>query len=374
MAKGFIIFYIIIKIKTIYLIMQTFHNINCYLSFFQHNQKPPNNDQALINKKPGLRDRSITGMLNYWRLIKQDALAPLDQTPYDQYWSQYVKNHYYPVLITNTTKSSGNYGVAVSARIPNGSNVVAGSTNILTLNNNHTLPFMEAISTTERFPLFSATATIEGLGHFIDGGYFENSGLLSLMNFRKYAQKVFDKNGCTEKDTTDKTLKKDHLIIIANSKDNYIANQLDKDFSKGIAIKIDGESDYASIAKGVLNTDRLANHLQTYYKKMAAEYNLILKIYALPYPVNYNEVLDVLGGEPMSTNDIENIRANLKIQNDTLFSLCKTASEKQRFRFRSMSPKWDFAYPALSRLLSRPTINYYKAMVAKHPDLNVHFQ
>ena len=331
-------------------------------------------DQVPINKKPWLRDRSITGMLNYWRLIKQDALAPLDQTPYDQYWSQYVKNHYYPVLITNTTKSSGNYGVAVSARIHNDSNVVAGSTNILTLNNNHTLPFMEAISTTERFPLFSATATIEGLGHFIDGGYFENSGLLSLMNFRKYAQKIFDKNGCTEKDTTDKTLKKDHLIIIANSKDNYIANQLDKVFPKGTAIKIEGESDYASIAKGVLNTDRLANHLQTYYKKMAAEYNLILKIYALPYPVNYNEVLDVLGGEPMSTNDIENIRANLKIQNDTLFSLCKTASEKQRFRFRSMSPKWDFAYPALSRLLSRPTINYYKAMVAKHPDLKVPFQ
>ncbi len=93
MAKGFIIFYIIIKIKTIYLIMQTFHNINCFLSFFQHNQKPPNIDQAPINKKPGLRDRSITGMLNYWRLIKQDALAPLDQTPYDQYWSEYVREH-----------------------------------------------------------------------------------------------------------------------------------------------------------------------------------------------------------------------------------------------------------------------------------------
>ena len=67
--------------------------------------------------------------------------------------------------------------------------VIPGSTNILKLDLHKTLPFMEAISMTERFPLFSATATIEGLGHFIDGGYFENSGLLSLMNFRDYAKK-----------------------------------------------------------------------------------------------------------------------------------------------------------------------------------------
>ncbi|MFN8318927.1 MAG: hypothetical protein U0V54_05830 [Saprospiraceae bacterium] len=326
-------------------------------------------DQVPINKKPWLRDRSITGMLNYWRILKQDALAPLDQTPYDQYWSEYVKDHYYPVLITNTTKSSGNYGVAVSARVGDLTKVIPGSTNILKLDPHKTLPFMEAISTTERFPLFSATATIEGLGHFIDGGYFENSGLLSLMNFRDYAQKIFRDNSCRLTDSLCFNLAQDQLIIIANSKENYISTHLDKYFPKGINIKIDGESDYASIGKGVLNTDRLANHLQTYYSEMAKERNIRVYIYTLPYKVNYNEVLDELGGEPRSLEDIEAIRDHLKKKNQEIFNLCELAAQKQNFRYRSMSPKWDFAYPTLSRLLSRPTINYYKAMVAKHPDL-----
>jgi hypothetical protein len=30
-------------------------------------------DQVPIKKRPGLRDRSITGMLNYWRIIKQKS-------------------------------------------------------------------------------------------------------------------------------------------------------------------------------------------------------------------------------------------------------------------------------------------------------------
>lgn len=326
-------------------------------------------DQAPINKKPGLRDRSITGMLNYWRLIKQDALAPLDQTPYDQYWSEYVKDHYYPVLITNTTKSSGNYGVALSARVGKNTNAVPGSTNILALDNNLTLPFMEAISTTERFPLFSATATIEGLGHFIDGGYFENSGLLSLMNFRKYANHIFAQNNCHLTDSLCISLPEDRLIIIANSKENYISNLIEQYFPEGIAIKIEGESDYASIGKGVLNTDRLANHLQTYYKKMAREHNISYSLYSLPYKVNFNEILDELGGEPKDVKDIETIRTILKEQNQIILDLCDTASLNGKFRYRKMCPKWDFVYPTLSRLLSRPTINYYKAMVAKHPDL-----
>lgn len=164
-------------------------------------------------------------------------------------------------------------------------------------------------------------------------------------------------------------LAQDQLIIIANSKENYISTHLDKYFPKGINIKIDGESDYASIGKGVLNTDRLANHLQTYYSEMAKERNIRVYIYTLPYKVNYNEVLDELGGEPRSLEDIEAIRDHLKKKNQEIFNLCELAAQKQNFRYRSMSPKWDFAYPTLSRLLSRPTINYYKAMVAKHPDL-----
>lgn len=232
-----------------------------------------------------------------------------------------------------------------------------------------TLPFLEALSTTERFPLFSATASIEGLGHFIDGGYFENSGLLSLMNFRKYARSHFTENNCDVTDSNQVHQQKDIILIIANSKDHYIAKIIKDTFSVLPKIKIEGESDYASIGKGVLNTDRLGNHLQSYYELLSNDSTFDLKIYALPYKVRYQEVLDVLGGQPQDTAEINRIRKLIKNRNKITQDICDKAAQNQKYKFRSHSGKWDYIYPTLSRLLSRPTINYYKAMVAKHPEL-----
>lgn len=326
-------------------------------------------DQVPIKKKPGLRDRSITGMLNYWRIIKQNPMDSLDQTPYEKYWSDYVRKKYYPVIITNSTKSSGNYGVALSARPTDIKAVLGGSTNMLKPQAGMTLPFLEALSTTERFPLFSATASIEGLGHFIDGGYFENSGLLSLMNFRKYARSEFAKNNCDPIDSSRVQQQEDRLLIIANSKDHYIAKLIKDRFPIIPKIKIEGESDYASIGKGVLNTDRLGNHLQSYYENLFTDASLSTKIYALPYKLRYHEVLEVLGGKPQEPEDIDKIRKALKDRNQKIKEICDEVAKNKKFRFRSLSGKWDFAYPTLSRLLSRPSVNYYKAMIALHPEL-----
>ena len=63
-------------------------------------------------------------------------------------------------------------------------------------------------------------------------------------------KKIFRDNSCRLTDSLCFNLAQDQLIIIANSKENYISTHLDKYFPKGINIKIDGESDYASIGKG----------------------------------------------------------------------------------------------------------------------------
>jgi hypothetical protein len=249
--------------------------------------------------------------------------------------------------------------------------VLGGSTNMLKPQAGMTLPFLEALSTTERFPLFSATASIEGLGHFIDGGYFENSGLLSLMNFRKYARSVFAQNDCDVIDSNRIQQQEDKLLIIANSKDHYIARIIKDHFPVFPKIKIEGESDYASIGKGVLNTDRLGNHLQTYYELLPNDATLSLQIYALPYKVRYLEVLEVLGGQPQEIADIVRIREALKAKNKMIQDICDTVAQNQnqKYKFRSYSGKWDYIYPTLSRLLSRPSVNYYKALIERHPEL-----
>ncbi|MCH2225750.1 MAG: hypothetical protein MK066_13350, partial [Crocinitomicaceae bacterium] len=46
------------------------------------------------------------------------------------------------------------------------------------MGNEASIPFYQAVSTTNRFPIFSPVAKIKGAGHFIDAGAIDNSGIL----------------------------------------------------------------------------------------------------------------------------------------------------------------------------------------------------
>ncbi len=307
------------------------------------------------------RDRSIVGMNNYWSIITSPC-TPFDTTAYQTYWKEGVNRlGYFPLLITNTTKTSGNYGVAFSAYAdPEKFNqIFKGATNILDLKKDTmSLSFYEAMSTTERFPFFSATASIKGQGHYIDGGYFENSGILSLINLRHYIN---------QKEPKRKT--KDVLIILGNSKSNLIdfyITKLQKDSI--ITIKIAGETDYGAIIKGVLDTDRLGNYLSDHHGIHSDSAILI----NLPYHIRYNDFVKALGGKPQDSMDIATIRKKIKENNDAVDKAINdyVKSEKPNTNRRKYAlSKWDFAYPTLSRYLSRPTVNYYKAMFKYHPHL-----
>lgn len=316
----------------------------------------------LPSLKNGRRDRSITGIHNYWRIIKKDNHISLDETPYEKYWKDAIDTlGYYPIIITNTTKTHGNYGIACSATPSDFKAVFGGATNILRPQKDLTLPFLEALSTTERFALFSSTASIQGLGHFLDAGYFENTGLLSLMNMRRYVNSI--------KKIKNKS-NKDNLLIIANSKSNFILYKLQSiDTLQNIKIAVKGETDFAAIAKGLTSTDRLGQYLANYYDVSNKDTTMNVKTYALPYPLNYSDVVTQLGGEP-DTAGIKIIRKFIKDNNHYLDILCNDYAIKYpKTKRRKTDKTWDFAYPTLSRLLSKSTVNYYKAIVGRHKDL-----
>ncbi len=250
------------------------------------------------------RDRSIVGMRNYWSIITSPC-TPFDTTAYQTYWKEGVDRlGYFPLLITNTTKTSGNYGVAFSAyaKREKFDTIFKGATNILDIiNSKKSLSFYEAMSTTERFPFFSATASIPGQGHYIDGGYFENSGILSIINLRAYINDITGIKG------------KDSLIILGNSKSNTIdfyLSELQKE--NPISIKLNGETDYGAILKGISDTDRLGNYLSDHYGVHSSNAKRI----NLPYHLRYRDFVGALGGEPKNEDDIDSIRNLIEKNNE----------------------------------------------------------
>ncbi|MBK8627843.1 MAG: hypothetical protein IPN86_20440 [Saprospiraceae bacterium] len=294
--------------------------------------------------KTKIKDRSITAMKNYWNIISpnNDGLPILS---YQDYWGQYTKNKPFPILLTNTAQTNGKYGIASSVDLPFDT-VFMHSTNILAVPNRRTLPYFQALSTSERFPFFSATATIDGVGHFIDGGYFDNSGLQSLMSIRNYIN-----NSIEQCDNPN-----DSIFIILNSKENMIdylfasVAQLKK---LDIQLKIEAETDYSAIINGVLNQDVHANYLTTtYLKNTLKDPGYHTKVYYLPYPLRYNDIVNYLGGQP------DDVSAKTILD---FISEHNKRIDKQLLK--ESKSKWHYAYPTLSRMLSGPTVQYYKTMM-----------
>lgn len=293
----------------------------------------------------GGRDRSIVGITNYWNIIKPNT--PFDQTTYQKYWAEGLKNKNksYPILITNTAKTQGYYGVACTAQTNNFGEVFGGATNILDIGNK-TLPYFEAISTSERFPFFSATATIKGLGHFIDGGYFENSGLQSLMNLRRYIRTIHDFAN-----------KSDSLLIIVNAKSVLLSYLMDSVHElDSISMVIKAETDYKSILNGILATEKHPKYLANYYYKNEVKDSTIkTKVYYIPYPLRYSDFTNHLGGNP-DTASIHRIRELIQLNNKKIDTALNLSNKKGDI-------KWNYAYPTLSRMLSKPTVSYYNAIL-----------
>lgn len=300
-----------------------------------------------------VRDRSVTGISNYWHTITSFC-TPFDTTPYQTYWHDgFNKLGYYPILISNATKTHGRYGVSCSAYMDSNkfNEVFKGATNMVKLQDaDKSLSFFEAFSASERFPFFSATASVEGQGHYVDGGYFENSGLLSLMHLREY---INSQNNIGDR-------KKDSLIILGNSKSNYIESLLFDNPALLDNIKIKGETNFKSIFKGVLDTDRLPGLLTAKYFKN--EKSLHTEFHTLPYPLRYNELIRALGGELDTKDKINSARYLIKKNNERIDSLLNVHFNGIKIKPKR-SIRWHYAYPSLSRYLSQSTVNYYHAVV-----------
>ncbi|RDK87267.1 hypothetical protein [Marinirhabdus gelatinilytica] len=261
----------------------------------------------------------------------------------------------------NTAGTSGNRGILWSVKQQKFEDIFPYATNLADLSGNKTIPFYQAVSTTNRFPVFSPAAKIKGYGHFIDAGAIDNSGLLGCLDLHNYLIR-------DEKVLGDKQIA---YIEIINSKSLYVAHLVTEFKEKHDIPHIDAnetETDnlVADLKTG-LNLDKIPNYLSHYLKNWEANSDGNIKYFKImmPHKVTLGDIEGYFNGtilDPTIVNDLEWFLAQ---KNKEILDITEKPD-------KTFFEPWQFYEPTLSRHLSRSSLNYFDAIL-EHPYLKKQF-
>lgn len=315
-----------------------------------------------LNQRIGLRDRPYYAMVKYQNNIQNSKSSMLSETSFRDYWKEaFNRKGYFPSLIMNTAATNGSRGILWSVKQLNFNDIFPYSENLADLSNNKTLPFYQAVSTTNRFPMLSPAAKIPGYGHYIDAGAIDNSGLLGCLDLHNYLlrdqQVLGDKQIAYIEIINSKTLYVNYLI--EKFKNNYKLSHIKKEEKEADNIMVDLETG--------LNLDKIPGYLSDYLTNWEKTSNGSVRYFKIfmPHKVSLDDVESFFSGEISDKQIQEKLIDFLAIENNLILTL----TEKPEKNF--FDP-WEFYEPTLSRHLSKSSVKYIKAIL-KHPLLREQF-
>ncbi|MCB0466169.1 MAG: hypothetical protein KDC78_10940, partial [Aequorivita sp.] len=314
-----------------------------------------------LSQRIGLHDRPYYAMVKYQNNIQNTPSKRLSETSFRDYWKEaFMKEGYFPSLIMNTAGQKGNRGILWSVKQNKFDAIFPYAENLADLAGNKTLPFYQAVSTTNRFPIFSPAAKIKGHGHFIDAGAIDNSGLLGCLDLHNYLLR--------NKVLGDKQIA---YIEIINSKSLYV-NYLVEKFKKEIKIihihKNENESDNIIVdLETGLNLDKIPGYLSDYITNWEKYENGKLRYFKIfmPHKVSMDDVETLFKGKITNPNTQAKLATFLEKENNLILSLTEKPD-------KSFFDPWEFYEPTLSRHLSKSSLNYIDAIL-EHPLLKEQF-
>ena len=280
-----------------------------------------------------------------------NGLKNFNKTSFRTTWSEvFKKKGYFPALLINSTSTKGRQGVALS--IFTQDTIIPASDDILYFKDdkNLSLSYYGALSTSNRFPFLSPAARIEGKGYYLDGGYFENSGLLSASEFHSYLLPEMEEKFSD-------TLKINPVFInIINSKQYYALSKI-TDWKIELHNKNDVTSGQLSAILSTLSsTEKLPRYVtESINKNKEVNVEKIM----MPHKLDYNYIINILGGEPKNPlRLIDSIKANNCL-------IDKALKDSDDYCF----DKWGVVTPPLSRLLGEAAVKYQQAMISEHKEV-----
>ena len=288
--------------------------------------------------------------------IYANALGDSDMKThaYQSYWADLFEHSYYPVQIANATGTHQRRGISCSVRFQDFPKVFPNADNLCDLGGNQSLSFADAVSISHRFPVFSPAAKIESKGHYVDGGYFENSGMLSLLDLFLYLQQ----DSAWVKHFEDWNMA---FIQIRNDKNAFLRSKLKLN---GIEISKTKESkEFTAILKGLNSIRHLPMYLEQRMLSLSNP-NVTYSAIDLPYRITKRGLKDVLHASQLSETSDSLIN---KIIRDT-------DAEINRALSHHPNPDWGTIEPPLARYLSKPAVNYMEVMIEHDSSLFKNFQ
>lgn len=317
------------------------------------------------------RDRSYFGMREHAIMCGMDP-NDFGKYSFKTYWTNVYNatEKRYPVFIVNATSTQGKQGVVFSLDHHKDEDIFPGAENVL-LNDDDDITYFGAVSTTNRFPLLSPAARIGDKGHFLDGGYFENSGLLSAKGFFNHLikEKKLVKDSLNQMAPNGKPLYylKDAIgtlrvmpvfINVINSEDYYVNEKL-----KNWEVARNGENDVSEIAS-ILETVASTEKTPRYVTALIESQDLEVRRIMMPHKITLARVQNVLKGDP---DKPISLLEKIKVHNDSLnYALSEGAKEKKHSYYYYDKDTWGLVEPPLARVLSTPARQYQKRMVIGH--------
>ncbi len=308
-----------------------------------------------LNQEFGLQDRPYYAMIKYQNYVEDTKNTTLSEEPFRNFWNHvYKERGYFPSLIMNTAATTGRRGVLWSVKANDFNKIFHFSEDLAELvayseenegKNLKTLSYYEAVSTTNRFPVFSPAAKIPGYGHYIDAGAIDNSGLLGCLDLYLYLQ---SQDGFSYFGN-----KKVVFIEIINSKTLYLDNLL-KSLEEGPIQKEENETDnIIADLQTALNLDKIPGYVSDFVDRYGQVE--LIKIF-MPHKVSIGDVESYLNGKIVNKTQRLDLIKKLKDHNEYIDSITeKGHGAKDQNKFLR---KWNTYEPTLSRHLSKSSLQF----------------
>jgi hypothetical protein len=314
-----------------------------------------------FNREYPLQDRPYYAMIKYQNCVEDSTHRNLSRQSFRSFWKEvYNQRGYFPSLIMNTAATTGRRGILWSVKAKNFDSIFHFSEDLAELSEysnedgsvySRTLSFYEAVSTTNRFPVFSPAAKIPGYGHYIDAGAIDNSGLLGCLDLYLYLQSRDNFRLFQNKNVV--------FIEIINSKTLYLDNLLKK-IEKEPILKEENETDnIIADLQTALNLDKIPGYVSDFVDRyQQAE---LIKIF-MPHKVTITDVESYLNGKienKEQRNRLMNALDEHNIYLDRITEAGNGQTDTDKF-FK----EWNTYEPTLSRHLSESSLLFIKEVLS----------
>jgi len=292
-------------------------------------------------------DRSVNAFRQYSEIFDKTHSDFKNKSFYD-YWTESSEAYpgHLPALVLSATSTSNNVGIVQPLC---GDSISVTYRNLVSTYDTISPTYYGIVSTTNRFPFLDPAAYVKNRGHYLDGGYFDNSGILASNYFINFV--LNDENPVLKGKYTYLLFDSDKRATIAE-----LLNQLD--INRG-GMLIDGSS--RNIEVGDIVTSAADTYLIPSQTIEFIEKRKVSKIVRinLPARISESDIRDYLKGEFTDVKIKKQLETLVTRNNNTIDSILINNPE---YKY----DKWGIVEPALSRSMSKPAKIYMKSML-NHP-------